>query len=64
RPPTGGISLVVTIKRWRVFAWPKLHWKSTEARPARVRKEREPLMESFEKMAGFYADTIIKAATK
>jgi hypothetical protein len=30
----------------------------------RKQEDREPLMESFEKMAGFYADVVIKAATK
>ncbi|MEZ0327834.1 MAG: hypothetical protein ACAH95_18210 [Fimbriimonas sp.] len=55
--------MIVTLKRLRPFTWPKFAWKSLFARPERIQAQREPgFFENFERLAGHYADTIIRAA--
>jgi hypothetical protein len=59
--------LIVTLKRWRPLAWPKIAWRRLSAPQTVVAEPKEKsdgAMQQFEKMASHYADTIMRAATK
>ena len=60
--------MIVTLKRFRPWAWPKVAWRGVTARRPSATPTREPrpegAMEQFDRLASHYAATILRAADR